>query len=372
MKLRRVRAVARKEFLHIIRDPRSLAMALAVPLAMLLLFGFALSLDVDDIPTMVLDRDQSPESRALVERFVASGYFTLEGVASSYGEIESEIDRDRVLLALVIPDDYSRRILRGLDGEVQLLLDGSDSNSASVALSYARAIIRDYQRPEPGAVALGSGGASGTRIRVWYNPALESKNYIVPGLVAVILMIISALLTSLTISREWEMGTMEQILSTPLRPAEIVLGKMAAFFVLGLVNAATSVALGVLLFHVPLRGSVLELFVTTSVFLFAAFAWGILISSIARSQLLAFQMGILSSFLPAFLLSGFVFAVGNMPPVVQAVTYIVPARYFVAILKGIFLKGVGLSVLTGDIVFLALFSGIVFVLAVRHVGGKVA
>jgi ABC-2 type transport system permease protein len=372
MSLRRVRAVARKEFLHIVRDPRSLGMALAVPLAMLLLFGYALSLDVDQIPTVVLDRDQSAESRALVDRFAASGYFTLERAVSSYAEIEHEIDQNRALLALVIPADYSKRLGQRQDAQVQLLLDGSDSNTASIALAYARGVIQMHSLGLAGRTMPDAGGRPQPRIRVWYNPALESKNYIVPGLVAVILMIISALLTSLTIAREWETGTMEQILSTPLRPDEIVLGKMTAFFILGLLNAATAVTLGFFLFDVPLRGSVLLLFATTCVFLFGAFGWGILLSAVARSQLLAFQMGIMSSFLPAFLLSGFVFAVGNMPEVVQVVTYIVPARYFVTILKGIFLKGIGPALLAGDIMFLALFSVIVFAAATRKVGGRIA
>lgn len=369
MKLRRTRAMARKELLHIIRDPRSLTMALVLPLMMLLLFGFALSLDVDDIPTIVLDRDQSPASRELLDRFVASGYFSLDRTVSDYGEISSQIDQDRALLALVIPQDYSERLARGEEATFQLLLDGSDSNTASIALSYANGVLQvhgselDHQEDAAG---------FGPRVRVWYNPALESKNYIVPGLVAVILMIISALLTSLTIAREWETGTMEQILSTPLRPAEIVVGKMSAFFLLGLVNAATAVTLGYFVFDVPLRGSLGLLFVTTSVFLFTAFGWGILLSAIARSQLLAFQMGIMSSFLPAFLLSGFVFAVDNMPRVVQVFTYIVPARYFVTILKGIYLKGIGTAILFGDIAFLVAFSAIVFTLATRKVSRRIA
>jgi ABC-2 type transport system permease protein len=335
---------------------------------MLLLFGFALSLDVDEIPTVVLDRDQSPASRALLDRFVATGYFTLERTVSTYDDIVSEIDHDRALMALVIPDDYSDRLAGGQEADFQLLLDGSDSNTASIALSYAGGVLEQHRRQVAGRPA----AEAGPRIRVWYNPALESKNYIVPGLVAVILMIISALLTSLTIAREWETGTMEQILSTPLRPAELVVGKMAAFFLLGLVNATTAVTLGYFVFDVPLRGSLGLLFVTTSVFLFTAFGWGILLSAIARSQLLAFQMGIMSSFLPAFLLSGFVFAIDNMPRVVQVVTYIVPARYFVTILKSIYLKGIGAAVLAGEIGFLVAFSVIVFAVATRQVSRRIA
>jgi len=210
------------------------------------------------------------------------------------------------------------------------------------------------------------------RMRVWHNSELKSKNYIVPGLIAVILMIISALLTSLTIAREWEMGTMEQVLSTPLRPAELVLGKMSAYFALGLADAFIAVGIGVLLFGVPMRGNLALLFLSTCIFLFGALCWGILISAIARSQVLACQMGIISSFLPAFLLSGFVFSIENMPAVVQAVTHIFPARYFVTLLKAIFLKGIGVTLLWTELGFLLAYCTIVFVAATRKVGSKLA
>jgi drug efflux transport system permease protein len=210
------------------------------------------------------------------------------------------------------------------------------------------------------------------QLRVWYNSELKSKNYIVPGLIAVILMIISALLTSLTIAREWEMGTMEQILSTPLRAEELVLGKMSAFFAVGLVDALIAVAIGVFVFGVPLRGSFWLLFATTCVFLFGALCWGILLSALARSQLLAFQMGIISSFLPAFLLSGFIFSIENMPRVVQVLSHIVPARYFVTLLKGIFLKGVGTYVLWAEIAFLMFYCALVFFGSTRKVGSRLA
>jgi ABC-2 type transport system permease protein len=201
---------------------------------------------------------------------------------------------------------------------------------------------------------------------------MESKNYVVPGLIAVILMIISALLTSLTIAREWEMGTMEQLLSTPVRPAELVLGKMLAYSVVGFADMALAIGVGLAVFHVPLRGSPLLLFLTSSLFLFGALFWGILLSAVARTQVVAFEMGILSSFLPAFLLSGFVYAVENMPHVIQMVTYLVPARYFVTILKGIFLKGVGVQILWAEILFLGVYTLLVFLLATRKLSQKLA
>ncbi|MEK7408767.1 MAG: ABC transporter permease [Acidobacteriota bacterium] len=377
MNLRRTRAVARKEALHILRDWRSLGMALAMPLLMLLLFGYALTLDVDRIPTLIYDQDASPQSRELAERFRGSRFFHILGAVRHYGAIEREIDRARCLLGIVIPADFSRKLLSGAEAEVQLLVDGSDSNTASIALGYAEAVVQTHAIELRAAAFNRKGGAEmkppvEPRLRVWYNHKLESKNFIVPGLIAVILMIIAALLTSLTIAREWEMGTMEQLLSTPLRPAELVLGKMSAYFVLGAIDTLTAITLGVLLFGVPLRGNPLFLIVTSGVFLLGALFWGIFLSATARSQLMAYQMGMLSSFLPAFLLSGFVFAIENMPSVVQLVTYIVPARYFVTIAKGVFLKGVGPAVLWGEVAFLAAFAAIVFVAATRKVRQKVA
>jgi ABC-2 type transport system permease protein len=377
MNLRRTRAVARKEFLHIVRDPRSLGMALAVPLLMLLLFGYALTLDVDRIATLVYDADQSPASRELIERFRGSRYFQILGFVDEYRTIEKKIDQSQCLLGLVIPRDYSRNLLAGKDAEVQLLLDGSDSNTAAIALGYAQGLLQTYALQLRADAFNRKGGGQvkppvEARLRVWYNTELKSKNYIVPGLIAVILMIIAALLTSLTIAREWEMGTMEQLLSTPVRPTELVLGKMVAFFGVGLIDMVVAIGAGVLIFQVPLRGNPLLLFFTGGVFLFGALCWGILLSAIARQQLMAFQMGILSSFLPAFLLSGFIFAIENMPTVIQVITHIVSARYFVTLLKGIFLKGIGLEILWVEITFLLAYAGIVFLLATRKLKQRLA
>jgi ABC-2 type transport system permease protein len=377
MNLRRTRAVARKEFRHILRDPRSLSLALAMPMMMLLLFGYALSLDVDQIPTAVVDQDRTPQSRKLLERFASSKYFKLVAFPENLQGIERLILRGKIVLGIVVPPDYSRQFTSGRVAQIQLLIDGSDSNTASIAASYADGVSQAYALEMREHFTNQRSGMTmpatvQTRLRVWYNSELKSKNYIIPGLIAVILMIISAMLTSLTIAREWEMGTMEQILSTPLRSAELVLGKMSAYFTLGLIDALIAVAIGVLLFGVPLRGNVALLFASTCIFLFGALCWGVLISAIARSQLLACQMGIISSFLPAFLLSGFVFSIENMPVVVQALTHIFPARYFVTLLKAIFLKGIGVTLLWTELGFLLAYCTIVFVAATRKVGSKLA
>lgn len=377
MSLRRLLAVMRKEALHIVRDWRSLAMALAIPLLLLLLFGYALSLDVDRIPTLLCDRSETLHSRDLLARFRASRYFQVLGDAGDAGEIEAAIEHGRCLLGVVVPRDFARRLLAGETAEVQLLMDGSDSNTAAIALGYAEAVVADHAAQLREQWFNRRAGAElkppvEPRLRVWYNHTLESKNYIVPGLIVVILMIIGALLSSLTLAREWETGTMEQLLSTPLRPVELVLGKMLAYFGLGLLDTATAVAVGTLVFGVPLRGSPLLVLVSSGVFLAGALLWGILISAAARSQLLAYQVGMLTSFLPAFLLSGFVYAIENMPTVIQLVTYIIPARYFIVILRGVFLKGAGLEALWGELALLALFAAAVFLAAVRKVPQRVA
>ena len=377
MSLRRTRAMFQKEMRHIVRDPRSLSLALSLPVIMLLLFGYALNLDVDRIPTLVYDADGSPASRSLLREFEGSRFFQVRGFVDSYAPIERAIDRNRILMGIAIPRNFGQRVAAGERADVQILLDGSDSNTASIALGYAESVVRGYAVNLRSRIQERKGGGKleppvDARLRVWYNTTLESKNYVVPGLIAVVLMIIAALLTSLTIAREWEMGTMEQLLSTPLRPGEMVMGKMLAYFVLGIADATLGVLVGLFVFEVPMRGSLSLMAVSTVVFLCGVLFWGIFVSASARNQLQAYQMGVLSTFLPGFLLSGFVYSIENMPPVIQAITRIVPARYFVTILKGIFLKGVGLETLWGELVFLAAYAVLIYLLATRKLRQKLA
>lgn len=377
MSFRRFRAIFRKEAIHIVRDWLSLTMALAVPVLLLVLFGYALSLDVDRIPTIVHDHDRTHASRELIERLRGSRYFTVVAIAETPRDIDRAVDANQALLAMVIPEGFARAIAAKRAGQVQLLLDGSDSNTASIASGYAQSLVQsfstDLRNRELKRLGIGELRIPiEPRVRVVYNSEMKSRNFIIPGLIAVILMIIAALLTSLTIAREWENGTMEQLLSTPVRPMELLLGKLCAYFVLGMADMLIALVIGLGVFEVPLRGSPVLLFFGSSLFLFGALCWGILLSTVMRSQLLAYQASLLSSFLPAFLLSGFVYAIENMPLVIQQFTRIVPARYFVSILKGIFLKGVGIETLWPQFVFLAVYAAIVFSLAVRKMQAKVA
>jgi len=370
MNLRRTWAIAHKETLHILRDPRSLIMALAIPCLLLLLFGYALTLDVDRVPLVVLDHDNSPTSRELVARFDGSRYFATRRYVNSYADIEQDIDHRLALVALVIPPDFARNLLSNRDAQVQLLVDGTDSNTASLAIGYAEALVLTYSQQFSITLAKRLYGHTidpplELRPRVWFNPLMQSRNDIVPGLIAVIMMIIAALLTSLTIAREWETGTMEQLIATPIRGSELITGKLLPYFALGLIDVAMAALMGRYLFHVPIRGSIALLFLLATIFLTGSLALGILFSIVAKSQLLANQLAMIVTFLPAFLLSGFMYPIRNMPDAVQLVTYLIPARYFIALLRSLYAKGVGLDVLYPDTLLLVLFGVIMAVLAHR-------
>lgn len=363
MKTRRLLAIARKEFLHVRRDPRSLGLGFAIPVVLLLLFGYVLTLDVDRVPLAVWDRSRTPESRELVSRFEGSRYFQVALRAEGYPEVEAAIDDGRVLAALVVPGDFAGKVRSDRSSTVQLLLDASEANTATIALGYADALASAHSADLEvrWAKAKGLQGIRpplDVRSRVWFNADLESRNFIVPGLISVIMMIIASLLTSLTVAREWEQGTMEQLIATPVNGAELILGKLLPYFVIGMVDLAVAVAMGKYLFHVPIRGSLPLLFGIAAIFLVGALSLGMLFSVAYRSQLPASQMAMAFTFLPSYLLSGFVFSIDSMPRVVRAVTYLVPSRYFVTVIKGIFLKGVGLDVLAVEAGLLAVFGAV--------------
>jgi ABC-2 type transport system permease protein len=377
MNLRRLKAVTKKELLHIVRDPRSLALALAQPLVMLLLYGYALTLDVDRIPTYVYDQDRTPESRELIDQFRGSRYFQILGTVNDYKAIDRGINTSKILLSIVVPAQYAHHLHAGEDTPVQILVDGSDSNTAGIALGYAEAVVLSYAVQMRSNAQVRRGGQAlqvpvEPRIRVWYNSDLKSRNYIVPGLIAVTMMMVASMLSSLTIAREWENGTMEQLLSTPVRPNELVLGKLLAYFTIGIADMLIAIVVGVFAFQVPFRGNVAFLMLTSCLFLLGAIAWGIFLSAVSRTQLMAYQLGMLSSFLPAYLLSGFIYSIQNMPKVIQAISYLVPARYFVTILNGIFLKGVGMRILWFEVLLLSIYAVLVFVGASRKMRQKIA
>lgn len=377
MNLTRTLAMARKEFIHIRRDPRSLALAVAIPMLLLWLFACALTMDVDRVPVAVWDQNRTKDSRDFVSLLAGSRYFSLRAPVWSHREGERAIDRREVLLVLVIPVDFSSTLAAGRRARVQVLVDGSDANTATIAMGYVRAMTVSYNRAIAVEHVLRRGGAPPVppielRPRVWFNSDMESRNFVIPGLIAVIMMVIAGLLTSLTVAREWETGTMEQLISTPVRGPELVLGKLLPYFLIGMFDVLVAVLMGRFVFHVPLRGSVWLLFGTAAVFLAGALGQGMLISIATRHQLLASQIAVLTTFVPAFLLSGFMFAVKNMPVPIQIISLAVPARYFVALLRGIYLKGTGLDVMAGQAALLAAFAAVTLTASVRRFRKKVA
>ncbi|MBN9657555.1 MAG: ABC transporter permease [Acidobacteria bacterium] len=368
MKPRRVLAVARKEFTHILRDPRSLGMAIAIPMLLLVLFGYALTLDVDNVPLVIWDQSETQASRELIREFLGSRYFSLRGYARNYPDVERAIDSSRALMALIIPTDFARRIESGRTAPAQLIVDGSDSNTATIAMGYADIVTLTYSQNVALEQMRRVAGRTvqaplDLRPRAWFNADMESKNYIIPGLIAVIMMVIAALLTSLTVAREWETGTMEQLISTPVKATELILGKLLPYFAVGMFDVLLAVLMGEFLFRVPLRGNVALLFAMAAIFLAGALSLGMVISIVTKSQLLASQLAMVLTFLPSFLLSGFMYAISNMPRPIQLMTHVIPARYFVALLKGIYLKGVGLEVLALQAGLLALFGALMVTMA---------
>ena len=355
LNLRRTLAIARKEAIQLRRDARSLIMAFILPVLMLFIFGYAISYDVDSIPLSVEDRDRTRVSRDLIETFVASRYFTLVDYTDRTSDGIGHLDRGRARIHLVIPEGFSRELSRGAS-PVQALIDGGDANTANIALNYAEGIVQGFSAARlspaghpPAAPVVGE-------IRVWYNESLQSRNMIVPGLIAVIMAIIATMLTSLTIAREWERGTMEQLAATPVGRVEVVVGKLMPYVVIGLSDVMVATAIGIVVFQVPFRGSFLFLLLAALLFLLASCGLGMFISAGLKSQLLAMQVSMLATYLPAFLLSGFAFDIASMPLPLRALSTIVPARYFVSIAKGVFMKGVGPAVLWPQLVALTLFA----------------
>jgi ABC-2 type transport system permease protein len=321
-----------------------------MPALLMLLFGYAVTLDVKKVPMAVLDYDKSQESLSFIHRFSASPYFNLRIFVKDEKEIKRLIDESQIKMGLILPWDFSRTIKAGKKASVQVLLDGTDSNTANIVLSYVQAIARQYTQEQTFLMIERMGRERPIfpvdgQTRVWFNEELESKNYFIPGLVAVIMSIIGVLLTGQVIVREWEKGTMELLISTPVQKGELIIGKLFPYFFLGLLDLSLAVLMGKWVFQVPFRGSIALLFLLSSIYILVALSLGLTISTTARTQLLANQMGMVIGFLPTFLLSGFTFVIANMPAWLQIITYGIAPRYYVTILKEIFLKGVGISFL---------------------------
>jgi ABC-2 type transport system permease protein len=370
MRAYRVLAIARKEFIQILRDRRSLAIVVLMPVTLMLLFGYGVNLDTSAIPLYVFDREGSQQSRNLVEHFQSSRYFDVVNSVDNYPALLRAIDEGRCRMGIVIPPDFSRKLNAGHSVGVQALVDAIDDNTANLAFSYSDIVIRGFSADvqldwEHRQGLAGFQYPLNVESRVWFNEQLESRAFIVPGVVALVMTVIGTFLTSLTIAREWERGTMEQLISTPVQPSEIMVGKLVPYFLISVIDSTLCVAIAVWGFRVPFRGSYGTLMVSSALFLVVVLAMGYLISVIAKTQLVASHIALLTGFLPAFLLSGFIYPIDGMPAVLRVFTHIIPARYYVSILKGVFLKGSSISLLRGDLLSLVGFGIVVGTLATR-------
>jgi ABC-2 type transport system permease protein len=370
MSFSRLLAVARKEVLHILRDSRSLFIVVIMPITLMLLFGYGVNLDLKSLPLYVYDQDGSQQSQDLLKQFQASQYFHIVRVVDSYGAITHALDDGDAKMGIVLPWNFSQQLGSGGQVHVQALVDATDDNTANVLMGYAQAVVQGYssqvqlsslehrgQLAEPLPI--------GVQTRTWFNEDLESSSFIIPGVLALVMSVIGAFLTSLTIAREWERGSMEQLISTPVTAIEIMIGKLAPYFILGMFDVAVCAWLAIAWFHVPFRGSYVTLAISSALFMVVVLSLGFFISVLAKNQFAASQIALLVTFLPAFLLSGFLFAVDQMPVVLQWITRILPARYYVSVLKQIFLKGTPTAKLSADLVPLAIFTLILATVATR-------
>ena len=377
MNFKRLAAVAAKEIVQIRRDVRSLIIVIAMPIILVLLFGYGVNLDLKHLPIYVFDRESSQNSQDLLKRFQSSEYFRVAKVVNSYPELVQAIDSSRASMGLIIPHDFTEKLRAGGPVDVQALIDATDDNSANVIIGYTQSVLQSYssdlqvewrerrgmpRQPMPLSV----------EVRTWYNEDLESSAFIIPGVLALVMSVIGAFLTSLTVAREWERGTMEQLISTPVTALEIMLGKLLPYFGIGMVDVGLCAALALYWFQVPFRGEFLTLFISSALFLIVVLSLGFFISVIAKNQLAASQIALIATFLPAFLLSGFLFAIEQMPVFIQYVTRILPARYYVSALKKIFLKGTPTGMLYPDLLPLCAFAVLLVVVATRSFHKRLA
>lgn len=364
MSIKRTMAIARKEILQILRDTRSLILAFLLPIALIFLFGYAITLDIKKIPTVIIDYSNSTHSRELIRKFTNSGYFVELERPINEARLQELIDDSQAKVGIIIPSDFAEELQDG-KASIMTVTDGSDANTAQSTIAYMSLIISEYNlgRLQEKLGKRLSALPIHADVRFWYNPDLNSQNFLVPGLISLIMTILGSLLTSLTVAREWERGTMELLISTPIRPLELALGKLLPYYFIGMVDLFLAAYIGIIVFDVPFNGSLWLLILFSSLFLAAALSIGYLISVVTKSQQLAYQVSMLTSFLPGFLLSGFLFPLSSMPQVIRAISLIVPGRYFIVALRGLFLKGSGLQILLPQAVALLVFALLFAVLA---------
>ena len=365
-------AMARKEFIQIRRDRATIYMVFIFPLMMLILYGFGIRYDVNSVPMAIYDQDGTQTSRQYIERFERSPYFNVQRYAHSYSELESGINRGTTRIGIVIPTNFSERLSSNREAVVQLLVDGADNNTATIAMSYASAISRTYST---GIVMQQLEGvlrnmnlpvpAVSAEARIWFNPGLESVQFIVPGIIAVIMMIVGTVLTAVTIVKEKEQGTIEQIVSSPIKKYELMIGKTVPYAVLAYLDFLIIVVASYLMFGIHIKGSIPLLLVTAFFYLIGVLGMGILVSTVTQTQISAMFAAIMASMLPSILLSGFIFPIRQMPAALQVLTLVIPARYFIEILRDIYLKGLGLESFWRETLYIMVF-GVAMIALAAH------
>lgn len=356
----RIWAIFKKELIHVVRDYRSLGIIFVLPIFMLLLFGYAISFDIKDIRIAVLDQDRSSKSRELIRRISENKYMKLVEYLSKHEQVEERMLHRQIIAAVIIPHDFACTANTQPESRIQVLIDGSNANTATIVSGYLKGVFIQISSESSNLSALFE-----VEPRILFNPDLKSAVFIVPGLVAILLMMVCAMLTAITIAREKETGTMEQILVSPIRIIEIIIGKVTPYILLAFIIATAVLTIAIWVFQVPFRGNAFELIGFGFIFIYACLCLGIFISTRARTQQVALMLSLLTTLLPSVLLSGFVFPIASMPKILQALTYLVPARYFLSIIRGIMLKGIGFAILWPNAIFLALFGTVLLFVSMK-------
>jgi ABC-2 type transport system permease protein len=342
--------IIRKEFIQLLQDKKMLRLSIFAPVVQLIILGYAASFDVSNIPMIVCDFDRSPASRELIRSFSCTEYFTVVKYCESTSEINSQLDDGKASVALVIPNDFEKDLGIGKATPLQFIADGTETSSASIGLNYAFIIVSRYSQKIVLESLIKRGSTLmpariSTEFRVWYNPELKSRNFMVPGVLGLLLMVMTMVLTSLAIVKEKELGTLEQIIVTPIRPTQLIIGKLAPFFLIGIIDVLLVVFFASLIFNLPLKGSEVLLLSLCLIFLMTTLGLGLFISTISRTQQQAMMTAIFFFMLPMIFFSGFVFPIENMPKIIQYISYFLPLRYFFVVVRGIFLKGIGIEIL---------------------------
>jgi ABC-2 type transport system permease protein len=367
--MRAILHFVKKEFIQFKRDPRMYSLVLFSPVIQLTLLGFAANLDIDKVRTVIYDQDRSVTSRNFIERFTSSGYFYSEKYIDSYREITEEIDNGNALLALVIPSDFEYKIKRGETAKVQAIMNGSDGNSANIAAGYIQSITTSFSNKilldiiQKKGLKKSTAGSMSAEIRIWYNPTLKTRNFMVPGIVGLLLSIVTLILTSLAVVKEKEIGTLEQLIVTPLKPFQIIIGKLIPFIILGFLSVIIILTAMQYVFNIASKGSLFFLFTSSFLYILSTLGLGLFVSTISKTQQQAMMIAIFTVMMPMIFLSGFAFPVENMPKIIQYISYIIPLKYFINIIRGVIIKGIGFSELWIDALVLLVMGLIIFVLS---------